>query len=223
MFPHIGARAVLFLWGMRVVEYNKNIFSKDRQYIFVSNHRSDLDPILTAATLPYYFKFLGKAEVKSWPVFGTLVKKLYIAVQRSSFVSRKQSFETLLNEVDSGASIMIYPEGWSNFSKEYLLPFKRGAFELSARTNLPIVVATIIGSAELWPKPFWKIRPGKVKVYWEEVVDPIDYDNDHKKINQRVFELMYNRLKEEYPQGYIYTFSPPISFEEWRKGQLSKN
>ena len=44
--------------------------SREHQYIFMSNHESELDILLCMAYLPYNIIFLAKIELFSIPVFG---------------------------------------------------------------------------------------------------------------------------------------------------------
>lgn len=218
----VGAKVVTTLWGIRIRVHNREVYDMDKQYIIVQNHRCDLDPIVALSVVGGYWKFLGKEELLKMPGIGYLVGQLYITVNRANAQSREDSIRQMEEQIQDGASIFIYPEGWSNFSEDYLLEMKQGAFHLSATTGIPIIVSTIIGSHELWPKPFTRVKPGQVDLYWEEVVDPASFDTEGEELKEAligaVTEIWLRRLKEYYPNGYVY--EEPADFEAWKEGQL---
>ena len=45
----------------------------------------------------------------------------------------------MVSKLKDGASIVIYPEGWSNFSDQYLLPLRQGAFRLAILSGFTFV------------------------------------------------------------------------------------
>ena len=220
-----GARIITFLWGIRIIQHDAELVDKKKQFVYVSNHRSDLDSIVTMAIMDGYFKYLGKEELLKWPAIGYLVGKLYVTVKRSDQTSRENCVVQMEEQIRKGASIMIFPEGWSNFSNEYLIEFKQGAFRLAVKSKIPIVVYTIIGSYELWPKPKMRVRPGNVHIYWERII-PTDHLNVQKEIDvegleEEVRNILLKRLKNNYPNGFQYPTNWP-SFEDWKQGQLGR-
>jgi 1-acyl-sn-glycerol-3-phosphate acyltransferase len=97
----------------------------------VINHRSDLDALIATGYMPGIFKFIGKKELERYPLIGILVSSLYITVDRTDKDSKRQSLENMKLQSSHGANILVFPEGWANFSNEYLLEFKRRAFEVA--------------------------------------------------------------------------------------------
>ena len=82
-----------------------------------------------------FTKFIGKAEVLSYPVFGYMLKHFYISVNREDSEDRYKSLIQLEEALDEGASIVVFPEATWNTSKELVGPFKQGAFRLSLKTK----------------------------------------------------------------------------------------
>lgn len=215
----------MFLWGIRVIEYGKEKIEASEQYVFAGNHRSDLDAPLSAAIMPGYFKYIGKSEILNWPILGYVLRKLYIPVNRGSTDSRKQSMQEMLKKSAQGASIVVFPEGWSNFSEDMLLPLKRGAFQLAIEGQVPLVLFTIIGAHELWPKPKWQVRPGTIKVYWEDIIETtgMTMEKDFDLLKEKAKQVFLNRLKQHYPNGYPYTNNEPTKFRKWMQEQLNRD
>lgn len=203
--PCYVSEITLFLWGIRIVEHHKEFIDKEKQLIFVGNHRSYLDALISGTVIKNYKKYIGKAEVLKWPVLGYLLEKLYIPVQRDDKDHRAWSMEQLYVKAKEGASIVIFPEGTSNNTPQLLKRFHDGAFKLAIPTKIPIAVMTIIGAGELWHRDSLLIKPGKIEVYWSKIIEIDGYESietDVEKLKNRVIDTMIPYLEKHYPNGY---------------------
>ena len=111
--------------------------------ILVSNHVSHFDPPVVAH---YIYKagrwprFLGKASIWKVPVVGFLLRKtLQIPVERGS-VEAVKSLDLLVDAIDSGGAVVIYPEGTTTREPD-LWPMrgKTGAARLALATGAPVI------------------------------------------------------------------------------------
>jgi 1-acyl-sn-glycerol-3-phosphate acyltransferase len=222
-WPTVCTKALIFSWGVIVKQHNKSLLNDLPQCVIVINHRSDLDALIATGYMPGIFKFIGKKELERYPFIGVLVKSLYITVDRTDKDSKRQSLENMKLQSSYGANIVVFPEGWANFSNEYLLEFKRGAFEVAIERQLPIVVCTMINTHELFPKPKIELRPGVAHVFWEKIIPTAGmvYEKDSERLKQEVASVFTQRLKEYYPNGYNYP-SDQMDFETWKSKMLSK-
>jgi 1-acyl-sn-glycerol-3-phosphate acyltransferase len=202
--PCYCATAELRLWGISIEEHNKQVFDPEKQYIFVCNHRSYLDALIAGSIIPNYKKFIGKAEILKWPVLGFLLKTFYIPVHRDDKDHRHWSMDQLFVKAKEGASIVILPEGTCNTTHDLLKHFHDGAFKLGIGTKIPIVVFTVIGAGELWPRTHLVIKPGKLIVYWSEPIymDAFTSIDQMEELKELVREDMLSKLKVHYPNGY---------------------
>lgn len=110
-------------------------------YLFISNHRCYLDPVaqLTAITaLP-----VAKAEVGNLPImgFGARITGVHY-VKRESLKSRKETRSSIAETIESGRSILIYPEG-TTFKAPTLAEFKPGTFKMAATNKVDIIPIAI--------------------------------------------------------------------------------
>lgn len=155
----------------------KEKLPKDRGYIVVSNHMSEMDPITVAypvfvtGTLP---RFLAKESLFRAPVLGFLLRKLaHIPVARGSVDARK-SLQTAQNVVSGGGAVIIYPEG--TLTKDpglWPMQGRTGAARLALATGAPVYPIAHWGDHEVLPakgKPHLFPRK-KIKVV---VGDPLD-------------------------------------------------
>jgi 1-acyl-sn-glycerol-3-phosphate acyltransferase len=106
------------------------------------------------------------------PVFGQVIGRLAVWVDRSNAESRKISLEKLVNFLNQGSSVVVAPEGTRNNTPETLLPFQKGAFRLSIETGIPILPMAVIGADQIMKRGTILLSPGKVRVYFSNPITP---------------------------------------------------
>lgn len=98
--------------------------------IIIANHRSYLDVLFIPTN--DLFTIVGKIEVRSWPLIGWAGRALgVIWVKRESKTSRSQTKEAIVQAVDSGETVVLFPEGTS-WEGPLLLPIRPGMFHEAA-------------------------------------------------------------------------------------------
>ena len=110
--------------------------------LLVGNHRSYIDPILILRYTNAYP--VAKAEMASWPLFGKGARFAgIIYVDRGSAKSRAETLAAIADKIQEGHSVILFPEGTTSSSFE-TLPFKRGAFQIASKKNIPVVPVTLV-------------------------------------------------------------------------------
>ena len=116
-------------------------------YVLAANHLSLLD-ILVLFRLFKDFKWVSKAEIFKVPLIGwNMSMNRYIRLQRGQRDSVVQMMKQAQQTLESGSSIMMFPEGTRSKSGE-LQRFKTGAFELALATGVPVVPIVISGNPQ---------------------------------------------------------------------------
>ncbi len=112
-----------------------------RASLVVANHVSWLDILVLQSQLPGVF--VAKAEVRRWPVIGTMAQRCStIFVERRSRSSARDMVEGALKAFDQGYAVIAFPEGTSTDGKG-LNAFHTNVFEgaISAQTAvLPVAI-----------------------------------------------------------------------------------
>lgn len=111
-------------------------------YLFISNHRSNADPILIGVQNPRtQFCFLAKQELFTDGPVGWLLRKLGgIAVDRGA--GDVTALEEIMFRLQNGQNALIFPEGTR--SKDGKLGhFKTGAALIAAQTGVPVIPVAI--------------------------------------------------------------------------------
>jgi 1-acyl-sn-glycerol-3-phosphate acyltransferase len=193
---HIFTPTYLFLIGIRVQVEGREKLDMNRSYVLVGNHRSSLDFIVNASAFPGVFRYLAKQELLKIPVFGWVVGKMCLIVDRSSAMSRARSVVALKQQLAEGWSIFIYPEGSRNKSEAPLGPFHEGAFRIAIQTGAPVAVQTLTNITSISsPKHSIDLRPGKLRVIWDDPIETAGMGTDDiPLLRQRVEQLMISHL-----------------------------
>ena len=140
-------RFVMPLWYKLETEGLENV-PEGSGYLFVSNHRSNADPILIGVQNPEtQFCFLAKQELFSDGLVGWLLKKLgAVAVDRGA--GDVTALEEIEFRLQNGQNALIFPEGTR--SKDGKLGhFKTGAALIASQTGVPVVPVAISFDDEL--------------------------------------------------------------------------
>ncbi|MDH5379578.1 MAG: 1-acyl-sn-glycerol-3-phosphate acyltransferase [Cyclobacteriaceae bacterium] len=164
--------AIFSLVVVRIKRSKK--IKKGQSYIFVCNHTSFLDAIVTPLAIPGAVRPLGKKELKKFPLLGIVIGRFGVFVDRKDQASRKESLGNMSKVAESGDNVLIFPEGTTNRTGKPLQDFYDGAFKIAKETNLDIVPMVVLNAANLLPPSKISLRPGVVYV---EVGDPISCKN----------------------------------------------
>ncbi|RQO33180.1 1-acyl-sn-glycerol-3-phosphate acyltransferase [Chryseobacterium sp. KBW03] len=165
-----------------LIKLSEQEMDKKIPYVFISNHTSIMDIMLTCILLPDHpICFVGKKELVKIPIFGTVYKRICVMVDRASARSRADVYRRCAEKMEEGNSIAIFPEGGVPDDTSIILDdFKDGAFMLSSKHHSPIAVYTFIGLKEMFPFENSKGFPGRVKVYFNGIIEPTDSPKDLK-------------------------------------------
>lgn len=105
--------------------------------LYVCNHRTFSDPAISSIFLDAFV--IAKAEIANYPLINKGAELTgVIWVKRESRDSRKATRQALVNTVQSGYNVMVYPEGTTNDQKN-TLKFLDGTFREMAQINKPVV------------------------------------------------------------------------------------
>lgn len=123
-----------------------------RNLLFVSNHRSNFDPIITWHIFKkWQIAFVSKASNFEIPIFGRFIRKCcFMAIDRENPRNALKTIHKAAGLLQKGeVSIGVYPEGTRSKSCE-LLPFHNGVFKIAQKANAPIVVLAISGTEQIY-------------------------------------------------------------------------
>lgn len=185
---HIYTRLFFSLTLIKIKVSGREWLKKRQQYIIVSNHSSTIDFMANAYAFPGVYQFLAKKELLKIPIFGLIVRRLCVIVDRSNNTSRRKSIEYLKKMLAEGYSIFIYPEGTRNLTDDPLLPFQNGAFKIAIETGTPIAVQTILNAPSICKND---LSPGILRIAWSK---PIETKGMEQKDMRELRETVRNQM-----------------------------
>ncbi len=172
-------RFFIFIWsafvGFRYKIKGLENIDKNQTYIVVANHVNASDLMAISYGLRVYAKPLIKKELTYVPGLGQLFSLMCIPVDRSSKEARHQSKMRMLDDLKKGISIFLFPEGTRNRTKQPLLPFYDGAFELSIESKLPILPVMLTNLRKINRVDTLLLQPGILEVTHLPPIYPKDY------------------------------------------------
>lgn len=128
-------------------------------YVVVSNHQSAFDIFALLGYLPRWTRFVAKKELLRIPAFGIALKGAGHIV-----IDRRQGGKEIRNAArfsKAGFAIVFFAEG-TRFSDGQVHPFNEGAAWLGLLTRLPCVPLAITGSAAVFPRGAFAVRPARM-------------------------------------------------------------
>jgi 1-acyl-sn-glycerol-3-phosphate acyltransferase len=191
---HFFTPAFLALIGVRLKVEGREKLDPKQSYVIVGNHSSSLDFIAHAHAFPGVFRFLAKQELQKIPVFGWVVKKMCLIVDRSSAMSRARSVVALRQQLSDGWSIFIYPEGSRNKTGGPLGPFYDGAFRIAIQTKAPVAIETITNMPHI--ASGYHLQPGVLRIVWDEPLPTEGMTaDDIPALKEQVEQMMLRHLQ----------------------------
>ena len=175
-------KLILKVTGARITVIGEEHVPKDQAVLYVGNHRSYFDILLTYSRTPRLTGYVAKKEMEKIPLLSTWMKRLHCL-----FLDRKdikEGLKTILAGIElikSGVSICIFPEGTRNRSNEPMLPFKEGSVKMAEKTGCLIIPMAITNSAEIFENHIPRITPCDVIVEYGEPIDPKALSREEKK------------------------------------------
>ncbi len=196
------------IWGT-FLRYASGIFIQfgcekqfpEPPYVVVSNHGSYIDTVLMYCIIPDYFVFMGKEELKNWPLFGMFFTKgMNILVDRGSIRDSHRAYQRAHDELSKKRSVAIFPEGGIPETAPQMARFKNGAFRLAIEHQVPIVPITLVNSWSTFNSNQLYTGEASPDVVRVEIHKPISTkgltDKDLVHLRQQAFEVINKPLLE---------------------------
>jgi 1-acyl-sn-glycerol-3-phosphate acyltransferase len=118
--------------------------------LLIANHQSFLDPILLGLCSSRPLRYLARRTLFQNRFFGGLIRALR-AVPIDQEGVGKEGLRTILDELQAGEAVVVYPEG-ERTPDGKVHALKPGVHLLIRRTQAPIVPVGIAGAFDAWPR-----------------------------------------------------------------------
>jgi len=192
------ARSILFVSGTKLDVYGLENIDVHKNFVFIANHQSHFDVIAVFSVLPLTVRFLAKKELFRIPLFGWAIAAVgMIRIDRSNREKALQSMDKAQAIIKKGVSVVIFPEGTRSLDGK-VQDFKKGAFVIAIKGNLPIVPVSISGSRFILKKHTARIRPGVIKIVIDKPVATKGYTyNDREQLAENIKQIIIKNIDDE--------------------------
>ena len=144
-------RVCLFLAGTSVTVIGEENVPKDVPVLYIGNHRSYFDILITYIRVPRPTGYIAKKEMLRYPLLSNWMKNLHcLFLDRKDIKQGLKTILTAIEKVKSGISICIFPEGTRNRVNDTFMEFHEGSFKIAEKTGCPIIPMSINNSAQIF-------------------------------------------------------------------------
>ncbi|MBQ3104712.1 MAG: 1-acyl-sn-glycerol-3-phosphate acyltransferase [Lachnospiraceae bacterium] len=176
-------RVCLWIAGVRVTVLGEERVPADRPVLYVGNHRSYFDILLTYVRVPRPTGYISKKEMERFPLLRNWMRNLHcLFLDRRDIKQGLKTILTGIEKIKSGISICIFPEGTRNKVNDTFLPFHGGSFKLAEKSGCPIVPVAINNSAAIFEDHLPRIKKAHVIIEYGEPIYPEALDKETKKV-----------------------------------------
>lgn len=177
VFGHIIRTA-----GVKTIVRGEERIPQDTAVLYVGNHRSYFDVLLTYVRVPRPTGYVAKKEMLRYPLLRVWMRNLHcLFLDRENI---KEGLKTILAAVElvkSDISVTIFPEGTRNRVPDTFLPFHDGSFKIAEKGGVPIVPITIVNSGAIFEDHMPFIRKTTVVIEYGDPIYPDQIDKETRK------------------------------------------
>ena len=171
---------ILWIGGVKVDVIGKENIPKDQAALFVGNHSSIFDILVSYVQFDRPTGFVSKIETKKIPLLSSWMKLI-----RCLFLDRSDPREGMkmilaaIAQIREGVSVFIFPEGTRSSGE--LLEFKEGSMKIADKSGCPVVPVAISHTREILEDHFPWIKPTHVTIQFGTPFYIRDLEKDQQK------------------------------------------
>ena len=185
-------RFILKITGADITVKGHENVPADTAVLYIGNHRSFFDILLTYVLCPNVTGYVAKKEMESIPLLSIWMRYLHcLFLDRKNIKEGMKTILLAIEEMKNGISICIFPEGTRSKMGNEMLEFKGGSFKAATKAKCPIVPVALIDSF----KPFDtnSIAPVTVQVHF---LKPLYYDDYKDMKTNDIAELVRSQIQK---------------------------
>lgn len=192
-------RCCAFLSGARTDYIGVENIPKEGSFLYVGNHRSYFDIVLTYLCFPRPTGYVAKSEMNSIPLLSAWMKNIHcLFLDRKNIKEGMKSILRGIEEIKSGISICIFPEG-TRSTTDGFLPFREGSFRMAEKSNCPIIPIAITNSSAVWEEQMPRMKKSHVIIEFGKPIILSELSKENRKFLgayvQNEIQKMYDKNK----------------------------
>lgn len=177
-------RLIQWLAGTKVTVIGEENVPKDIPVLYIGNHRSFFDIVITYARCPRLTGYVAKDSMKKVPLLSVWMERLYcLFLNRTDIKEGLKTILTGIEQIKNGISMCIFPEGTRNKGDDEtkLLPFKEGSFKMAEKTGCPIILMSMNNTSAILEDHFPFIRSTHVVLEYSKPIYPKELSKEERK------------------------------------------
>ncbi len=194
-------KVVMALSGLKLTIIGKENIPTDQPVLYVGNHRSYFDIVVTYVNCPGLTGFIAKKELEKIPVINLWMKFLYcLLLDRTDIKAGLKTILAGIQQIKNGISIFVFPEGTRNKNEAEadLLPFHDGSFKLATKSGCPIIPVAIRNADQVFEAHLPRIKSTNVIIeYGKPIIVSELSKEDQRHIGEYTRNIMQQMLKRQ--------------------------
>lgn len=176
-------RLILFAAGTKVTVIGEENVPKDQPVLYIGNHNSYFDIVITYARCPDLTGYIAKDSMEKIPLLSNWMKRLYcLFLNRTDIKEGLKTIVTAIDQVKNGISMCIFPEGTRNKENHLeLMPFKEGSMKIAEKTGCPIIPMSLNNTADIFEDHFPWIKATHVTLEYGKPIYPKELSREDRK------------------------------------------
>lgn len=198
---HLIVYRVLRRLLMPVIRSRLNLETREatigRQFILLSNHNTDWDPIIASLAIRDHMYFVASEHIFSWGAASRIIRYLASPIPIFKGAPAAGTVLEVLERLRKGHNIAIFAEGDKSFSGR-TERIEQSLGKLARTSNVSLVTFRIEGgylSSPRWSDTFRKgrMRAGIVRIYDPETLKGMTTHDVNETISKDLYEDAYER------------------------------
>ena len=198
-------RIVILLSGVKLTVIGEEHIPKDEAVLFIGNHRSYFDIVLTYARCRNLTGYVAKDSMRKIPFLRIWMKRLHcLFLDRTDIKAGMKTILIGIDQMKNGISMCIFPEGTRSLSERetQMLPFKEGSFKMAEKTGCAIIPMAMVHTADIFEKHVPFVKRTRVTLTYGEPIYVKQLDKEQRKhlgsyVQDVIRGMLEEQLKEE--------------------------
>ena len=189
-------RRILFLCGTKITVIGEENVPKNEPVLYIGNHRSYFDVVITYARVPGLCGYISKKEIERIPLLNVWMRYLHcLFLDRNNIKEGLSVILAAINKVKSGISICVFPEGTRNNTSEDFLPFHGGSLKIAEKGDCAIIPMALNHTDDIFEAHLPWIRKTHIVLEYCKPIYPKDLPKEDRKKLSDIFEKV---IKDTY-------------------------
>ena len=187
-------KIIVFIAGTKVIVKGKENIPKNEAVLYVGNHRSFFDIIISGSILPPRVGYISKKEIKKFfplALWMHLINCLFL--DRDSMEDAIRVINESSNNIKDGISMFIFPEGTRAKTDDGIQEFKEGSFKIAKKAKCKIVPVSFNNTSAIFEDQKPRLRRVKACI---EFGKPIDIEELSKEDKKMLGKYTFNIVKD---------------------------